>query len=194
MKLAAITLAATAGLAMASPVYDSIQNPQEHTYAPAAASTYTFDLSGIESWDGLGDPSNSTLSQYFWPGFMVTQISWDITVSTYGASWLSEATVSFENTNQTDGFFLTPGSGNDFPGTGTFSSGGPIDLLAEGLAFFLDGDGLLNLEFFESFDDVADSPDAIFLAGSNIKIYFLPTPGSLPVFGFAALAATRRRR
>lgn len=194
MKLAAITLVTTAGLTLASPIYDSIQSTQTQVYDPAASVTYTFDLAGIESWDGYGDPNNSSLSHNFWPGFGVGLISWDITVSTYGVSWLSEATIALENSNQSDGLFLTPGFSDSFPGTGTYSSGGVIDLWSEGHAFFLNSDGLLNLEFFESFDDVADSPDAIFLPGSNIKIYYLPTPGSFAIIGLGGLVTARRRR
>jgi len=93
-----------------------------------------------------------------------------------------------------DGISLTPGVRDDFPGTGTYSSGGIVSLIASGQDFHLSSDGLLNLEFFESFDDVAGAPDAIFLPGSTLTIHQFPTPGSLAILGITGLAATRRRR
>jgi hypothetical protein len=91
--------------------------------------------------------------------------------------------------------FVTPGIGSDFAGTSSFSSGGLIDLVGSGLDFFLGGDGVLNIEFFESFDDVDGAIDATFLPGSKLYLqFFVPSPGAPFIFGLGALVATRRRR
>jgi len=195
MKTAVISIACFAGLSTASPVLDTNQNRQaiEVLGNSPAFTTVTIDLAGTESWDTQGDPDNATLlvqliTDYVW------LISYDITIATNGASWLSEPTIALGDSDYTPDLYLTPGIGTDMPGTASFSSGGMIDLSLLGLDFYLNPDRLLSLEIFESFDDVADSPDAIFLAGSNIKIYQIPTPGSLAFLCLGGLIAGRRCR
>ncbi|CAN0594277.1 unnamed protein product, partial [Laminaria digitata] len=58
-------------------------------------------------------------------------------------------------------------------------------------------DGILDINFFESFDDVAGEIDATYLAGSTITIVgqgIVPAPASLALIGLGGLAAGRRRR
>jgi hypothetical protein len=152
--------------------------------------TVTLDLSGINSWDLQGDASNETATIH-WPMFnSVIGIGWDVRIETIGGSWLSEAVIGFE-----EELYLTPGIGNDFAGTASFSSGGIIDLLSTGMDFQFSPDGILDIEFFESFDDVDDQVDAFFAAGSTIQVRFAyPAPGSLALLGCAGIGATRRRR
>lgn len=66
-------------------------------------------------------------------GFTLTGIGWDVDVSTVGNSWLSEATVYFDNDTLSDGVFLTPGFNDSFSGSSTYSSGGIVDLVGLGL-------------------------------------------------------------
>ena len=113
----------------------------------------------------------------------------------------SGAVIAFENTAQTAGVFLTPGIGNDFAGTASFSSGGIIDLAtvlpSTPLDFFLDADGVLRIELFESFDDDfgTGAIDAIYGNGSQVQVqYVIPAPGALALLGVAGLAGARRRR
>ncbi len=192
MKLPVIALATITGIAHASPYLTSVNGHEGIGSAPLGSfgPTITLDLSGINSWDLQGDDSNEQLAVYQPMFNWVIGVSWDVTIVTNGGSWLSEAVIGFE-----DELFLTPGIGNDFAGTLSFSSGGMVDLIGEGLDFFYSPDGFLDIEFFESFDDVADEVDAYFAAGSTIQVKFAyPAPGSLALLGFAGIGASRRRR
>jgi hypothetical protein len=192
MKVSLIVLAAFSGIATASP-YLSSANGQQETGIDSSTllgMTITLDLSGVNSWDALGDVDNELMSVQLFSFSQVIGISWDVNISTLNASWLSESVMNLE-----DELYVTPGIGNDFAGTASFSSGGMIDLIAEGLDFFVSSDGILNIEFFESFDDVDGAIDATFLAGSTIQVrYGYPTPGGLAVLGVGGIFASRRRR
>ncbi len=79
----------------------------------------------------------------------------------------------------------------------SYSSGGMIDLIEIGKDFFVNGDGILSLEIFESFDDVPDAIDAVFGLGSEFYIQTVltpPTPGTAGALAVAGLVASRRRR
>ncbi|MBO6512503.1 MAG: hypothetical protein JJ974_00880 [Phycisphaerales bacterium] len=150
----------------------------------------TIDLSGMNSWDLQGDLSNEFTSLFLSGGF-VTAIGWDVQIQTVGASWLSEVTIGIE-----DELFLTPGIGDDFAGTSSYSSGGLIDLVDLDLAFFVDGFSL-DIEIFESFDDVNDEIDAVFGQGSVLYVQTVltpPTPGTAGALAIAGLFISRRRR
>ena len=82
-----------------------------------------------------------------------------MTLTTVGASWLSEAQISFQGD-----VFLTVGA-DDFPGSGSYSSGGVILLADVGIPNIGIVDGSMPIEFFEGFDDVPDAVDAIYTDG-----------------------------
>jgi hypothetical protein len=95
---------------------------------------------------------------------------------------------------------LTPGVGDDSPGTQAYSSGGVVDLVGLGLDFTVDADGVLRMEFFESFDDFADDWDGIWESGSlTIRVEderVVPEPSlyALLLLGLAGVAGASRRR
>ena len=109
-------------------------------------------------------------------------MGWNVTLESPGASWLSEAVTYFDGSDLDGmGLFLTVGAGNDAPGTMTFDSGGILDLSDNGIPNIPSGpDGLLYMQFFESFDDVADDVDAIYQAGSSYDLDLIGGP-SVPV-------------
>lgn len=210
--ITAAALAALAGgasadvLSSVAPVYDfkTETTAQElPTQSSRAGETRTVTLSQVASWDGLGDPDNVVMSIDMAALFGLSSgsaidlngIGWDITVSTVGASWLSEATMYFDNQTQDSGagLFLTVGNGNDFAGTGTFSSGGIVKLADAGLPDLVLADGVLRIEFWESFDDVADDIDA-FLDGTLTLQSSVPAPSGVALLGLGGLVAARRRR
>ena len=131
-------------------------------YNPTNGTTdLVVDISGTESWDGALDPSNTILNVGI-PGSAVTGIGWDVTVATVGASWLSEAVMSFQGEIN-----LTVGLGDDFAGTASYDSGGAVVVFADiPLPDIIIAGGSMPVEFFESFDDVADAVDAVFTSGS----------------------------
>lgn len=133
---------------------------------------------GIETWGAEGDAQN--IIETCLTGGSITGIEWNITIATIGASWLSEPTMKFSNSTQTgDMLYLTVGVGDDAPGTMTYSSGGIIDLTDNAIPDIFPGvDGLLQIEFFDSFDDNAGAPDALMTGSMSVHgIDLVAAPG-----------------
>jgi len=160
------------------------------------------DVTGIESFDGQGNPANENLSFVLPANAHVTGIGWDVVLTAFSPSWLSEMVVSFESSTVFH-LQLTPGITDDFNGTSAYSSGGIVDLVGLGLDFFLNADGILRMEFFEDFADAAVSPDGRWDSGT-IQVRYeydqpvagIAEPSSLLLATLAvtSLAALRRRR
>lgn len=160
------------------PVVSSDQNGR--------STTLVLDISGEQSWDGLFDTSNTILKVQLGTGQVMTGIGWDVTIATVGASWLSEARVYFDGSDRDAyGLFLTPGVTDGFPGTGTYSSGGIIDLTDNGIPDIpILADGDLWIELFEGYDDVGDAVDADWLSTSTLTIVYedAPVPHDCPLW------------
>ncbi|KAA0216703.1 MAG: hypothetical protein DYG94_12950 [Leptolyngbya sp. PLA3] len=158
--------------------------------------TVTIEFTGdVESWDFELDSSNVVAVFDMGGPATIHGIGWDVTLSTVGASWLTEAYVNFGELGGTPGLYLHPGAGTNSPGTASYSSGGIIDLTDNGIPDVVMASGMLRLEFFESFDDVADAVDAYWRAGSTITLdmTLVPAPGALALLGLGGLAIRRRR-
>jgi len=204
MKIALATIAALSGIATASAYIESDNGESLNielgtTGVAAAVATITLDLSGLTSWDLLGDADNLVMivdGGPFAEFAHVIGVGWDVSIETFGGSWLSETTIAVENSDQSSSFFVGPGSGIDTSGTQSFSSGGLISLISEGLDFHLNEDGDFRIELFETFDDNPDEIDAEFLAGSSIQIQYtiVPAPGAMALLGLGGLVSVRRRR
>ncbi|MEM7316760.1 MAG: hypothetical protein AAF497_26805, partial [Planctomycetota bacterium] len=130
-------------------------------------STTDVDISGTPT-GGDGDPPNdvSITVDLGTSGLdtLVTGIGWDLTLSSFDPSWLSEATIGFNG-----GLSLSPAAGDDMPGIDVpYSSDGIVDLTAvpnasggtDDLSFVATG-GLLEITFFESFNDLSVDPDGL---------------------------------
>ncbi len=139
------------------------------------------------SWDAKGDTSNDVLAIDVAglaglgtgnPATM-TGAGWNVTVDTTGApavvSWLSEAKIEFDENVApgTNWIALTPGFGDDFAGVATYDSLGIVDFPDAGVPDIVLPDGVLRIEFFEGYDDVADAIDALYTTGSAITIALL---------------------
>jgi len=155
---------------------------------PNSSVTIDFGLLVGDSWDGQADASNVVANCM--TGGSITGVEWTgVTVETVGASWLSEPAILFTDSSGTGGVSLAVGNGDDAPGVATYSSGGIIDLTDNAIPDVVPlGDGLLRIELFEGFDDVADAIDANYTAGT-VDVYgidLVATPG--PGCGFVAAA------
>ena len=58
-------------------------------------------------------------------------------------------------------------------------------------SFFVGGDGLLRIEFWEDFVDFKGA-DGFY--GSTLTIHYIPAPASLALLGLGGLVGIRRRR
>ena len=162
-----------------------------------------YDISGAESWDDYGDSDNmvlviDTAAMLGLPTGTQTEfhgIGWDVTIATVGGSWLSEAKMYFDDNIAPDGtgLFLTPGAGDNNAGTATYTSGGVVDLSDNGISDLILPDGMLRLEFYESYNDYVDSIDANYLQGSTLQFDLVPEPAGLVLLGLGAVALLRRR-
>jgi len=223
MKNSSIILAAGTCVAMASTAalgarysstfstFDSKTATDAGVVNPGSAragTVYNFDVSGIESHDGLGSPGNTVVALDlasllgFGAGTPLTMngIGWDVNITggldSGGFSWLSELTVYFDDNIAPDGtgLFISPGAGNDAPGTGDFVQPS-IKLADVAIGDIVLPDGVLRMEFFESYDDEFGI-DGIWNSGSlNIQVAeIVPAPGAAAVLGLGGLAMSRRRR
>ena len=163
-KIALATVAALAGSAM-------------------AGSSLNIDVSGVNSWGFQGDAQNEFISVFVGAGATITNIAWDVTLTTVAPSWADENTMTFNGAQS-----INVAAGDAFTVSGAAYAGSA----ASGIV--LDGSGMLSIEFHEvGFDDIAGGVDSFFNQGS-LTIGYVPAPGALAVLGMGGLVAGRRRR
>jgi len=156
--------------------------------AKGQSATWVVDISGYSTWGFQGDPINDILEVHLGTWASVTNIQWDVNLTTIGASWADEATIGFVGFDEA----INPGIGDSFTVSNTNYTG------SQGSAIMLGTDGILRIEFYEiGFDDNPGSIDSIFEAGSTLTLHGsgeLPTPGTLAAIGLGGLLVSRRRR
>ena len=171
----------------------------------ALGSFTTFDVSGYESWGFAGDPDNmvfaisATMSGEI-SGATLTNITWDVYLTTIGVSWADETTLTF-----TDHYgrqeSINPAAGDAFTVTNMNYQG------SAGSGLVCDPGLPIIMEIHEiGFDDFPGAVDSFFESGSrislgntggkpfNLVITQIPAPGTGLVLGSVGLLAIQRRR
>lgn len=162
------------------------------TAAHAGIASLNLDVNGAASAGDLGEMFNEVRTWSIGAGVHIIGLSWNVSISTVGTSWLSEAGFDLAAANG-DGASLFPGLNDDFDGAESYS--GSEDLVAGGTDFFLGQDGVLTGRFFESFYDASNGDPDAFWRGS-VTVTYVPEPASygLAALGLLGIAAVRRRR
>jgi hypothetical protein len=163
----------------------------------AGAAELTVDISGIGSFSKFGSSNNIVLEEQLAPNAIVTGVSWDINLTAFSPSLLSDMQLYFTDGAVTAGVILTPGFQNASSGTADLV--GSDDLVAEGLSFAVGADGVLRLEFAESKNFRNLSPAGIWNSGTvtfDVSALPVPEPSSyaMMALGLAGLGFVAKRR
>lgn len=171
--LLAMTTVMSFGTARASTVASNSFMAQQ-----AVINELRVDTAGILDNDERGAASNVVLDFYVGSGALITSLKWDIDLTSYPGSYLSEMKLTFSDTVG-NGVTFTPANGDDFDGTKPYA--GFQDLGALGQIFAVGADGVLRLEFHDGFKDLAfDEPEGVWNAGTlTFGIAPVPEPSML---------------
>lgn len=168
--------------------------------APLRANVVNINVASIATYGEQGNSGNAILDFDIGTGAHVTGIGYNVNLTAFAPSYLSEITILFSPSDSTlPGVSLAPAFDQDASGTGTFSSNGIVDLTAPGLDFNVSSDGLLRLEFFESYSDTGVDPNGLFNSGTlNVQYEAVPEPStwailSLSVMGTGIMCLRRRQ-
>lgn len=131
--------------------------------APLLAAPLTIEFTNIESVGRFGAAGNTVLSVDVGANATVTSLAYTVSLTTHSPSWLEEMTLALTDSTRAIGIFLSPGVGNPFPGSATYADA--FDLVDFGLDFAVGGDGILRLEFFDAFDNLAGA-DGVWNVGT----------------------------
>ncbi|MBL4697876.1 MAG: PEP-CTERM sorting domain-containing protein [Phycisphaerales bacterium] len=155
------------------------------TAGMATGQTLVIDVSGAQSFGFQGDPINEIMNVLVGAGANITNIAWDVNLTTFGVSWAEENTMGFFGNSVA----INPGLGDAFTVINANYAG------SMATNFTLGGDGNLDIEFYEvGFDDNAGAVDSLYESGSTVTITYTPAPSALAVLGLGGLVAGRRRR
>lgn len=168
--------------------------------APAFAAPFTFNFANVESYGNFGDPGNTRFALDVGANTIVTGMAYNVNVTAYDLSFLSELSVGLIGSNPMKLVQITPGFGDDRSGTASYA--GMFDLGVN--AVQVGADGILRLEFFEDVSDLL-FPDGIWNSGTFTFDFAeapvdpgtgVPEPASTMLIGagLALLAFTTRRR
>jgi hypothetical protein len=176
IALVMVTAATSFGIAQAKAISIVESNAQQ-----IGLHELQIDTAGILNYDERGAVSNVVLDFYVGSGASITSLKWDVNVTSYVGSYLSEMKVTFSD-SLGKGVTFTPGNGDDFDGTANYA--GFQNLGELGQIFAVGADGILRLEFHDGYKDLAfDEPEGIWNYGTlTFGISPVPEP---PVFAMA---------
>jgi len=160
----------------------------------AAPHELQVDVTGILNYDERDATSNVVLDFYIGAGASVTSLKWNVNVTSYEGSYLSEMKVTFTD-SLGHGVTFTPGDGDDFDGTADYA--GYQDLGELEQIFAVGADGILRLEFHDGFKDLAfDEPEGRWNAGTlTFGIAPVPEPSAFAMVlaGLLLFSGARKR-
>ncbi|MBX3599422.1 MAG: PEP-CTERM sorting domain-containing protein [Rubrivivax sp.] len=201
LRIAAVAMAALGLLGAASQAQAARFSPYSGagfqtaggTPIPLSGTDLSIDVGGIYTNAAEGNPANTVRVYQLSPNALVDGVSWAVDLQAFSPSWLSEMTISFLSSSG-DGVYLTAAPNDDFPGTGSYADSAQLSDF--GLAFNVAADGLLRVEFFESFNDASVDPDGLFVSGQITLANVVPEPSTygLMALGLMAVGAVARRR
>lgn len=154
------------------------------------------NVAGIQSFAGFGNAGNTFLFFNIGAGNSVNGFGYDVVLSANDPSWRSEITVGITNTTVLNmGLFVRPGFMDQSPGLGTpYTSNGIVKLNTIPIAPITAGaDGLIRLQFFETYDDPSVAPDGQW-KGGIFTLQVTPTPGAAGLLGLAGVSLLGRKR
>lgn len=161
------------------------------------AAPLVVDVTGIQSWGLQGNAGNTVLTYNVGAGATVTSIGFNVNLTAISPSWLSEISMKFTDSIG-NGVIFNPG-GSDVQGTASYS--GYYALSDFNLVFQVGADGILRLEFYESFDDFAGVDGSwnfgtLTFGITPAAVVDVPEPGSgiLLGAGLGVMACAVRRR
>lgn len=158
--------------------------------AYAVPVTHTFDLTGVEGTGGFFDEFPSLFHNFGEAG-TVTAVDFNLSLTAFSPSWVSEAIIFVDGSSDGLGDFDAWISGDygaaDAPGTFSYADAFAVDIDSP--------TGYVAITAADAFED-AVTPNHIYLAGSYITVTFTPVPEPMSA-GVVTLAAAmfgRRRR
>ncbi|NOX60002.1 MAG: PEP-CTERM sorting domain-containing protein [Planctomycetes bacterium] len=156
---------------------------------------FAIDISGLESFDLQGAGSNvvilfDTLS----PGESLNGVGWDLELNGIGPSWLSEMNVGWTDSASNPGVITGAMTATQTGPPELVSSGGVLKFSDLAIADIPLADGIIRIELFESYDDVALAADGFYGANSIVTVQITPEPASLALLAIGGFVIIRRRR
>nr|WP_145550069.1 PEP-CTERM sorting domain-containing protein [Variovorax boronicumulans] len=146
------------------------------------------DVAGMADMDERGAAGNVVKELMIGAGAIIESLKWDIHLSSYDPSYLSEMKLTFSD-SLGNGVTFTPGGGDDFQGSSKYT--GFQDLREILQQFPLGDDGLLRLEFHDAYKDLAfDEPEGIWDYGTlTFGVSTVPEPQVFALMLSALLSA-----
>ncbi|HRP64307.1 MAG TPA: hypothetical protein PK400_13485, partial [Phycisphaerales bacterium] len=142
--------------------------------------TAVIDISGVVHFNPQGDAGNTKI-QFNVPNgatIAIRAVGWNGTYSTFSTSWVSEAVISIADQGQPAALFVTPGVGIDQGGQNVpLSSNGLITLGSASIPNIPVFSGVVEFEFFDTFQDDPNGPEGVWGAGSTFTIQYRVVKG-----------------
>ena len=160
------------------------------------AANVAVDVSGAQSINLQGEAGNTVWLVNIGANAVLTSLDWSVTLNAFAPSSLSEMQVSFGDSSAAKAINIAPGALDSFSGTGSYS--GSLDLTGVGVG--AGADGLLRIEFSESYKDLAAGvAEGQWVSGNlTFGLAAVPEPASAVLvllgLGLVALQARRTQR